>query len=391
VNLPFFAWEQRKVIDFSKETFGGGTPKTSIKEYWNGEIPWIQSSDLHEHQVSGVSARRKVTEEGIQNSATKLVPKNSIAIVTRVGVGKIALMQFEYTTSQDFLSLGNLKVNEWFGVYSLYNQLQKELHNVQGTSIKGITKNELLDKEINIPTNLNEQNKIGEFFRKIDQTIDLYQKKQDKLKRLKSAYLDQIFSQRIWFFGYSEKWEQTKLKYLSKYTYGGGTPKTSVPAYWTGTTPWIQSSDLKKDNLSNVKATKFITEKAVNESATKLIPKDSIAIVTRVGVGKLAYMPYSYTTSQDFLSLTGLKVDAWFGVYSVYSLLKKEDNIQGTSIKGVKKNDLLEKEIKIPRVVTEQQKIGKFLKQIDITIDLYQAKINKLNQIKQGFLQKMFI
>ncbi|MEC0700562.1 restriction endonuclease subunit S [Bacillus haynesii] len=195
VRFPGFTgeWEERKVKDFSEETFGGGTPKTSIKEYWNGEIPWIQSSDLEEHQVSSIFAKKKITEKGLQNSATKLIPKNSIAIVTRVGVGKIALIQFEYATSQDFLSLSNLKVNEWFGVYSLYNQLQKELHNVQGTSIKGITKNELLEKKINIPTDLKEQTKIGNFFKKLDNTIALHQRELDALKETKKAFLQKMF------------------------------------------------------------------------------------------------------------------------------------------------------------------------------------------------------
>ncbi|MFA1782112.1 restriction endonuclease subunit S [Bacillus velezensis] len=195
VRFPGFTgeWEECKVKDFSEETFGGGTPKTSIKEYWNGEIPWIQTSDLEEHQVSGVFAKKKITEKGLQNSATKLIPKNSIAIVTRVGVGKIALIQFEYATSQDFLSLSNLKVNEWFGVYSLYNQLQKELHNVQGTSIKGITKNELLEKKINIPTDLKEQTKIGNFFKQLDDTIALHQRELDALKETKKAFLQKMF------------------------------------------------------------------------------------------------------------------------------------------------------------------------------------------------------
>lgn len=195
IRFPGFTgdWEQRKVIDFSEETFGGGTPKTSNKEYWNGDIPWIQSSDLHEHKVSGVFAKRKITETGLQNSAAKLIPPNSIAIVTRVGVGKIALMQFEYATSQDFLSLANLKVNKWFGVYSLYNQLQKELDTVQGTSIKGITKNELLDKKISIPTNPEEQLKIGDFFKQLDDTIDLHQRELDVLKETKKAFLQKMF------------------------------------------------------------------------------------------------------------------------------------------------------------------------------------------------------
>jgi type I restriction enzyme S subunit len=187
------AWEESEVKDFSENTLGGGTPRTTNKEYWDGNTPWIQSSDLNEHQVSGVNAKKRITESGLRNSAAKLVSENSIAIVTRVGVGKIALMEYEYTTSQDFLSLSNLKVDKWFGVYSLYTLLQKELHKVQGTSIKGITKNELLEKKLCIPTSHNEQVKIGNFFKEIDENIALQQQELKALQQTKKAFLQKMF------------------------------------------------------------------------------------------------------------------------------------------------------------------------------------------------------
>ncbi|MEN1967819.1 restriction endonuclease subunit S [Lentibacillus sp. N15] len=186
-------WEKLNVMDLSEKSFGGGTPKTSTNAYWNGEIPWIQSSDFREHQVSGVIANKKITDEGLKNSPAKLIPKNSIAVVTRVGVGKVALIPFEYTTSQDFLSLSYLKVDKWFGVYSLYNQLQKELNAVQGTSIKGITKNEVLEKKINKPKDLIEQKKIGHFLKQLDKSIALCQIKLRRLQSFKKAYLQKMF------------------------------------------------------------------------------------------------------------------------------------------------------------------------------------------------------
>ncbi|MGM0950174.1 MAG: restriction endonuclease subunit S [Bacillota bacterium] len=187
------AWEQRKVSYFAEETYGGGTPKTSIEEYWGGNLSWIQSSDLIEHQVSDISTKKKITETGLNNSATKLVPANSIAVVTRVGVGKLAFMPFEYATSQDFLSLSKLKVDEWFGVYSLYKKLQSELHAVQGTSIKGITKEELLSKNIMVPVDRDEQFKIGSFFKNLDNLITLHQRELNSLKNLKKSLLQQMF------------------------------------------------------------------------------------------------------------------------------------------------------------------------------------------------------
>ena len=113
--------------------------------------------------------------------------------MTRVGVGKIALMENQYSTSQDFLSLSNLKVNKWFGVYSLYKLLQKEAYNVQGTAIKGITKKDLLDKKINIPSNTYEQERLGNLFKHLDNTISFHQDKLNKLQLLKRAYLQKVF------------------------------------------------------------------------------------------------------------------------------------------------------------------------------------------------------
>lgn len=174
------SWEQRKVKDIADNTYGGGTPQTSIDSYWNGEIPWIQSQDIIENQLFNVEPRKHISEEAISKSATKLVPKNSIAIVTRVGVGKLAFMPFSYCTSQDFLSLSGIQIDEKYATYSIYQMLQKEKQNVQGTSIKGITIEEMLSKKIPVPCNSDEQGAIGAFFHNLDSLITLHQHKPNK-------------------------------------------------------------------------------------------------------------------------------------------------------------------------------------------------------------------
>ena len=187
------AWEQRKVADIASYTRGGGTPSTSNTAYWNGEIPWIQSSDLSDGKLFGVKPRKHISKAGLSSSATQLVPENSIAVVARVGVGKLAFMSYSYTTSQDFLSLCRLQTKPYFTVYSLYQMLQGELQAVQGTSIKGITKDDLLSKSIFVPNNMNEQQQIGSFFSNLDTLITLHQRKLDALKKIKSALLEKMF------------------------------------------------------------------------------------------------------------------------------------------------------------------------------------------------------
>lgn len=162
--------------EIALQTYGGGTPKTANEEFWKGNIPWIQSSDLIEEQLFNVKPRKYISQEAISKSATKLVPQNSIAIVTRVGVGKLAFMPFSYATSQDFLSLSDLKIEPEFAVYALYKMMQLVSNEVQGTSIKGITKDELLAKEILIP-GCEEQKKIGAYLHNLDHLITLHQRK----------------------------------------------------------------------------------------------------------------------------------------------------------------------------------------------------------------------
>ncbi len=186
-------WETKKISKIATETFGGGTPKTAEKRFWSGDIPWIQSSDITQHKVYEVFPKKTISEEAVKSSATKLIPKDSIAVVTRVGVGKVALIEYDYSTSQDFVSLSNLKSDKWFTIYALYKILQRELHNVQGTSIKGITKSELLEKNIMLPPNIEEQVKIGEFFRQLDEVIELKEKEVEALKETKKGFLQKMF------------------------------------------------------------------------------------------------------------------------------------------------------------------------------------------------------
>ncbi|HFK0901929.1 TPA: restriction endonuclease subunit S, partial [Listeria monocytogenes] len=197
---------------------------------------------------------------------------------------------------------------------------------------------------------------------------------------------------RLRFADFNEKWERCKISSFARNTYGGGTPKTNVPEYWQGRIPWIQSGDLLIDSLFNIIPKKHVTGSAVKSSATKCIPANSIAIVTRVGVGKLAFIPFEYTTSQDFLSLSNLRVDSNFGTYSIYIMLQRElNNIQGSTIKGITKSDLLEKNINKPLNRIEQERIGVSLKLLDNIITLHQSKLEKLSSLKKVYLQRMFI
>ncbi|MCO8088886.1 restriction endonuclease subunit S [Acinetobacter indicus] len=239
-----------------------------------------------------------------------------------------------------------------------------------------------------------EQTKIASFLSNVDEKINQLTQKHELLSQYKQGMMQKLFSQQIRFkaddgseFG---EWETTTLGQTGKFI-GGGTPSKENSEFWEGSIPWISSSDLTEESIFKINITRFISQNALNQSATKLVPANSILIVSRVGVGKVAITPNEICTSQDFTSLTLHKGSSIFFAYLIKSLTPYllEMN-QGTSIKGFIKDDLANLELKIP-CIEEQTKIANFLSAIDQKIEVVAQQIEQAKTWKKGLLQQMFI
>ena len=266
-----------------------------------------------------------------------------------------------------------------------------------GNSSNKLEPSHFLRQSMSVAT-YEEQKVIGDFLNKFESLLSLHQRKLDNVKMLKKSLLQKLFPKdgekipELRFPGFTDDWEQQKLGEVVNKCYGGGTPRTSVEEYWTGNIPWLQSSNLIDDDVQNAKVEKFISENAIDSSAAKMIPSRSIAVVTRVGIGKLVLMDKDFATSQDFLSLSGILLEEQFMLYALYILLKSEKRKgQGTSIKGITKEVLLNKDIRFPGNSIEQLKTGNFFKLFDALISLHQRKLDHLKELKKGLLQQMFV
>ncbi|EHX7144067.1 restriction endonuclease subunit S [Listeria monocytogenes] len=390
-NLPFRAWEQRKLRDIAN--YRNGKAHEQVEDE-DGKYTIINSKFI--------STNGKV--QRYTNEQVEPIFDGEIAMVLSdlpngKALAKLFLVKEDgkYTLNQ---RIAGITPNENIDPIFLNFRMNRNNYFLKFDS--GVTQTNLSKSQVEnfialYPT-FDEQYKIGLFFTQLDDTIALHQRKLDALKLMKKGLLQQMFPNneekvpRLRFADFNEKWERCKISSFARNTYGGGTPKTNVPEYWQGRIPWIQSGDLLIDSLFNIIPKKHVTGSAVKSSATKCIPANSIAIVTRVGVGKLAFIPFEYTTSQDFLSLSNLRVDSNFGTYSIYIMLQRElNNIQGSTIKGITKSDLLEKNINKPLNRIEQERIGVSLKLLDNIITLHQSKLEKLSSLKKVYLQRMFI
>ena len=388
-------WEERKLKELGDIQTGNTPPTSNLDNYSTDGVLWVTPTDIKTLVISDTA--KKLSEVGVTKA--RIAKAGSILVTSIASIGKNTLVTMDAGFNQQINSLTPTPKND---SYFLLTQSEKWSEKMKKTAASAtmqiVNKTDFSNISTSVPVHKEEQQKIGSFFKQLDDTIALHQRKLELLKEQKKGFLQKMFPKNgarvpeLRFEGFTDDWEERKLGELSQDTFGGGTPKTSVTEYWNGEIPWIQSSDLSSDHLFGVLPKKHITENAVKNSATKLIPKNSIAIVTRVGVGKLAFMPYEFTSSQDFLSLSNLQVDCNFGMYSIYKMLQRElNNIQGTSIKGITKADLLDKEVIVPVEFEEQKKIGSFFKQLDNTIALHQRKLDLLKEQKKGFLQKMFV
>lgn len=395
-------WEQRKLSELAEKTYGGGTPATSNEVFWNGNIPWIQSSDVVDGKLFGVESRKHITQEGLNNSATQLVPPNSIAIITRVGVGKLAFMPFAYTTSQDFLSLSKLNTEPFFTVYACYKKLQSELNAVQGTSIKGITKDELLAKIIMVPQYA-EQKQIGVFLRNLDNFITLHQRKYNKLLNLKKAMLEKMFPQNgslypeIRFKGFTDAWEPHKLSNFGKATAG-----TSIESEFSeqGVYKVISIGSYSEDSIyrdQGIRAVK--SDKTVNRILNKgditMILNDKTAsgnIIGRVLLIEKSGV-YVYNQRTERIEVDNEYYDSQF-IYTMLNAPEIRDKIikqsQGNTQIYVNWTSVSQTDYLVPQI-EEQIKIGEYFKNLDNLITLHQCKLEKLKQIKKSCLEKMFV
>ena len=328
-----------------------------------------------------------ITEEKSNSMGSGKIIKDDIIITSRGSLGHIAW----YNDSVQQV-MPHLRINS--GMLILRNKANVKtsyLHQFMksdkgkaqivfmsfGSAQPQLTKKGVESFTVNYPIDTEEQIKIGAFFSKIDNTITLQQRKLNSLQKLKKGLLQKMFPKKgenipeIRFPEFSDAWKQRELKDLAENKIGGGTPSTKINAYWNGDLPWIQSSDIEEGIVLKANVKKKITKLGLDKSSAKLVPEKSIAIVTRVGVGKLAYMPYQYSTSQDFLSLSNLKEDHFFLTYLLYKTLNEGANSQGTSIKGITKDYLLSINMFVPSK-DEQRKIGKLFSKIDTTITLQQ-------------------
>ena len=237
---------------------------------------------------------------------------------------------------------------------------------------------------------LAEQKKIAALLSLIDERIEVQNAIIKEREAQKAALLRCLFDRSLRFPEFTDEWKEVKLGEVAHFS-GGGTPSSEYSSYWEGTIPWISSSDIQKNNVTQINVTRFITKEALQHSSTKLCKAPCVLVVSRVGVGKVAYSDIDICTSQDFCILTDIQCEYHFLSYYLLTVMeKKVREVQGTSIKGITIQEVKSFPLRLPSLA-EQKKIAALLSAVDERIAVEKEYATLLQKQKAYLLRQMFV
>ena len=184
-------WETKLINDLAV-VIGGGTPDTTIKSYWDGEIQWFTPSEIGKNKYVD-SSLRTITEEGLNNSSAKLLPPNTILLSSRATIGECSLSLRECATNQGFQSLVSKKCYVDFLYYLIQTKKRDLIRKSCGSTFLEISANEVREVQVSVPTDV-EQQMIAGLLSLIDERIATQNKIIEKLQSLIKGLSQQLLS-----------------------------------------------------------------------------------------------------------------------------------------------------------------------------------------------------
>jgi type I restriction enzyme S subunit len=392
-------WEVVKFSQVCKKTLNGGTPSTKIPEYWKGTIPWITGADVVDQRIKEV--RKSITVEAIKNSATHVVTKGNLLLVTRTGVGKVAIAPFDIAISQDLTGIIPTEDASVAYLFWIFNRANRHFLNMnQGTSINGITRNDLMDFALPLPP-IPEQTAIAAALSDADALITALDRLIAKKRAIKQGAMQELLTGKTRLPGFEGEWEVYKFGDIFQFLKTGSNSRSDLLD--NGNVKYIHYGDI------HAKSTSFLDCKNENlpfidENKVQNLPnlEDGDLIMVDAsedyeGIGKSVEI----INAKDQKVVAGLHTLLLRGNRTILAngfkgYLQNIFEIKtalirlatGISVYGISKYNIQTVEIKLPPL-PEQTAIASILSDMDAEIAALERKRDKALMIKEGMMQEL--
>ena len=393
LRFPGFTepWEQRKLGEYVSITSGEAPSKFEV-----GTELYVKVDDLNYNDKYVVDTQNKVAEHSTVKRVTKgsvVFPKRGAAIMTN----KVRIMGIDGYMDTNMMALTSEKLDSEF----LYNIISKEgLYKIADTStIPQINNKHVEPYEVTIPS-LDEQRKIGAYFKQLDHLITLHQRKLGHVKDLKKSMLQKMFPKNgelypeVRFPGFTAAWEQRKFSDLVQIE-RGGSPRP-IDDFITDSPDglnWVKIGDAPAQGNRITKTAEKIKPEGLPK--TKKVHPGDLILSNSMSFGK----PY-------IMGIDGCIHDGWLlirntnNVFDLTFLCRLLGTPQmlnqyrslaaGSTVNNLNKELVGNTVVTIPKI-DEQRVLGQYLEQLDRLITLHQRELDHLQLLKKGMLQQMFV
>lgn len=380
LRFPEFSreWKRHKLSEICS-FYSGGTPSSSKKEFYNGNIPFIRSGELHKDKTELF-----ITEDGLNSSAAKLVEIGDLLLALYGATsGDIAISKIKGAINQAILCI-RTKQNKKF-IESVWN---KHVERLLQTYLQGGQGNLSADIVKNIPfyfADLEEQDKLANFISLLDERISTQNKIIEDLKKLKSAISKQVFAQE------PNGW--SRLDTLFSKGKAGGTPTSTNKEYYNGEIPFLSINDITKQGKYVRYTENHLSQSGLENSSAWVVPKYSLIMSMYASVGLVTINEIPITTSQAMFAMQLKDKDLLDYLYYYLSYFKyrhihkyletgTQSNINADIVRG----------IMIPTYGdSRNMEIASTLQSIDMKIDNELSILKLFNRQKNYLLSQMFI
>ena len=395
-------WDLKHLNDFG-DVISGGTPSTSVGEYWDGDIAWCTPSDITSTMGKYIyKTDRNITHQGLKNSAATILPPNSILLCTRATIGELKLSGVPMATNQGFK---NLCPNATGNVDYLYYLLQtKKKYMVElaiGSTFLEISKKALCSIALQTPS-LPEQERIAEALSDVDSMISSLEKLIAKKKAVKQGAMQELLTKKKRLPGFTGEWKEHilgDLCYLitkqTGFDYTNEIKPSLVDINSNGTLPFIQNKDFC-GKIINIQTDYYIPYDVAIKYPRILLDETCLLISLSGRIGNVGL--YEKSNGLSFIGgAVGIcrfndeKNAEWCMLYLQSSSGQKQ--IFECQKSGAQHNltveDVRKLVVKLPATLEEQTAIALILSDMDSEIEALEQKLDKIRQIKQGMMQQL--
>lgn len=348
-------WKEVKLGDIA-DIIGGGTPKTSVEEYWNGDIPWLSPRDLTGYNEVYISnGNRFITEYGLKKSSAKLMPKGTVLLTSRAPIGYVVIAKNEICTNQGFKSLVPKKdiCNSEFLYYWIKNSVNYLQQLGTGTTFAEISGSVIKNIDILLPS-LKEQKAIAEVLIGLDDKIDLLHKQNKTLENLAQTLFRQWFVEEA-----KDDWNQITLgdyvTVITGYSYKGVELNESKNALIT-LKNFARDGSFRLDGFKEFTGTKFKEKQVVCSGDLVVSHTDITQEADIIGNPIIVSNIHNYKTL--IITMDLMKVESneeWLTKEYLYYLFKSSDfkfhclcNSNGTTVLHMSRKTIPSYKVKIP-------------------------------------------